>query len=52
MLTDKAYNYIKYGLNILYICSCLMSDAVPIWVHADECRAGLGTKNLQGRREW
>ena len=38
-----------YGFII--ICSCLMSNVVPIKVHIDYCR-DIDTKNLQGEHEW
>ena len=45
-------SYSKYiKLNIyLFICSCLMSNAVLIKVYVDYCR-GIDIKNLQGEYE-
>ena len=47
-IRDYCYSIV---INIIIICSCLTSDAVPIKVHADYCR-DIDTKNLQGEREW
>ena len=41
LLEITSGNIEKEKLNLkelIIICSCLMSDAVPIWVYADECR--------------
>ena len=45
-------SYSKYiKLNIyLFICSCLMSNAVLIKIYTDYCR-GIDTKNLQSEHE-